>query len=165
VLQYLRIQRLDEEDIAAVARQQNDVACERVSDRNEVEILQFLRDSISGLLEGFRVQVEALEKQLAKGVYSEGSNAWAAAHVSLGEQRILLLAKQRANDLLSTIKHGDENQGKLPLVVGQCANCGSRPTGKLMLCGRCKTVSYCGRACQVAHYKQHKTTCQALTSR
>jgi hypothetical protein len=63
---------------------------------NEVEVLQFLIDSFHYLLSNFGIQLEMLEKQLADGAYPQGGNAWAAAHVSLGEQRVLRLAKKRA---------------------------------------------------------------------
>ncbi len=33
------------------------------------------------------------------------------------------------------------------------------------ICGRCKAVSYCGRTCQVAHYKEHKAICRATASK
>jgi hypothetical protein len=41
----------------------------------------------------------------------------------------------------------------------RCANCGvasDSPILTLSLCARCKTVWYCGRSCQSAHWKQHK---------
>lgn len=39
-----------------------------------------------------------------------------------------------------------------------CAGCGVQqgPTVKLSLCSTCLAVAYCGKACQVAHWKQHK---------
>jgi hypothetical protein len=42
-------------------------------------------------------------------------------------------------------------------TVDACAACGKEGTS---VCGRCKKVSYCGPACQKAHWKSHKTTCQ-----
>ncbi|KAK1246389.1 hypothetical protein MKX08_000191 [Trichoderma sp. CBMAI-0020] len=86
VLRYLRIQRLDASDLAAIALQKLDTN-EKISNSKEVEILQFLVESISALLDGFNTPFEKLQEQLAKGVYPLGGNAWAAAHVSLGEQR------------------------------------------------------------------------------
>ncbi|CCC12973.1 hypothetical protein SMACR_06115 [Sordaria macrospora] len=157
VLRYLRIQRADASDLAAMALQ-NAKADEKVSDSNEVEILQFLVESFGHLLGGFGTPLEKLEEQLAQGVYSPGGNAWAAAHVSLGEQRVLRLAKKRAEDLLSAVESGSSQS---PLA--RCANCGKAST-QLSLCGRCKSVAYCGRPCQVAHYKGHKATCRAPAS-
>ena len=44
-----------------------------------------------------------------------------------------------------------------------CANCekGAKYfSGKLNACGKCKAVWYCGRDCQVQHWKAgHKTDC------
>jgi hypothetical protein len=40
-----------------------------------------------------------------------------------------------------------------------CAKCGSRSQA-LMCCARCHAVSYCDRACQRAHWDEHKTECQ-----
>ena len=40
-----------------------------------------------------------------------------------------------------------------------CANCG-KSTKETKRCP-CKTVSYCGVACQRAHWKQHKASCTA----
>ena len=39
-----------------------------------------------------------------------------------------------------------------------CANCGKKST-ELKQCSRCKSVAYCSRDCQVAHYKVHKKPC------
>ena len=49
-----------------------------------------------------------------------------------------------------------------------CANCGasddSSPDGvKLKPCSVCKTAKYCGRGCQVKHWKAHKLDCTAGT--
>lgn len=41
-----------------------------------------------------------------------------------------------------------------------CSNCGII-TGGLLRCGRCKGAVYCGRPCQVAHWKAHKGCCGA----
>ncbi|KAA8621954.1 Rubis-subs-bind multi-domain protein [Pyrenophora tritici-repentis] len=75
VLRYLRIQRLHESDLAIIAPHQSDAAVEKISDSNEVEVLQFLVESISSLLDGFGTQLEKLEEQLAEGFYSPGGNA------------------------------------------------------------------------------------------
>lgn len=156
VLRYLRIQRLHESDLAMIAPHQGDVAVEKISDANEMEVLRFLVESISSLLDGFGIQLEKLEEQLAEGFYSPGGNAWSAAHVSLGEQRVLRLTKKTAEDLLAAIESGNGR--------AQCAKC-ENVAVQLMRCGRCNKVMYCGRACQVAHYKEHKAICRALASR
>ena len=157
VLRYLRIQRSDERELATIALQQID-ATEKVSDSNEMEVLRILVESFSALLDGFETQVETLEEQLADGVYPSGGNAWAAAHVSLGEQRVLRLARKRTEDLLAAVESGSASS-----APAQCANCG-KTSVPLMLCGRCKAVRYCGRTCQVAHFREHKATCRTTAS-
>ena len=46
-------------------------------------------------------------------------------------------------------------------LASKCENCGSAPEvrKKLRKCERCQMVSYCGRECQVAHWKEHKPRC------
>ncbi|KAL5087702.1 hypothetical protein Trisim1_007567 [Trichoderma cf. simile WF8] len=163
VLQYLRIQRLDESDLAAIALQKL-YTREKISDAKEVEVLQFVTESIGSLLDSFGTRLEKLQENLAEGVYPPGGNAWAAAHVSLGEQRVLRLAKKRAEDLLTAVKSRNEIERALSSPLHWCANCG-KDSVPLMLCGRCKGVMYCGRACQVAHFKQHKAICRATTTK
>ncbi|KAH8696907.1 hypothetical protein GQ44DRAFT_718701 [Phaeosphaeriaceae sp. PMI808] len=163
VLRYLRIQRLHESDLAIIAPHQSDVAVEKISDSNEVEVLQFLVESISSLLDGFGTQLEKLEEQLAEGFYSPGGNAWLAAHVSLGEQQVLRLTRKTAEDLLAAVESGSGNERGLLSAPAQCAKC-ENVSVQLMRCGSCNKVMYCGRACQVAHYKEHKAMCQATAS-
>ncbi|KAL7940253.1 hypothetical protein V8C42DRAFT_338052 [Trichoderma barbatum] len=163
VLQYLRIQRLDESDLASTAPQKPNTD-EKISNPKEVEILEFLVKSISSLLDSFGTRLEKLQEQLAAGVYSVGGNAWAAAHVSLGEQRVLRLAKKRAEDGLTAVKSDSGNGAASSSPRTRCANCG-KDSVPLRLCGRCKGVKYCGRTCQVAHFKEHKATCRTTTSK
>lgn len=163
VLRYLRIQRLDASELAAIAMQKLDTN-DKISTSKEVEILHFLVESITALLDGFKTPFEKLQEQLAKGIYPPGGNSWAAAHVSLGEQRVLRLAKKRAEESLQAMESGSGNETSLLSPLAGCANCG-KDSVALMLCGRCKGVKYCGRACQVAHHKKHKGTCQATAKR
>lgn len=45
--------------------------------------------------------------------------------------------------------------------MASCAQCNT--TGRdLKLCNSCKTVVYCNRACQKAHWKAHKVTCRQV---
>ena len=119
-----------------------------INESNEVEVLQFLLDSFCTLLANFATQLETLEAQLAAAsVHPPGGNAWAAAHVSVGEQQVLRLARNRAENLLAAAER-------------RCANCG-QVSSPFMLCGRCRAVGYCSRTCQVAHYKVHKGVCRA----
>ena len=163
VLRYLRIQRSDASQLAAIALQQIDAA-EKISDSNEMEVLRFLMESLDSLLAGFGTHLEKLQEQLAEGVYSPGGNAWAAAYVSLGEQRVLRLARKRVEDLLAAVEGEKGNKRDSLLTPAQCANCG-KGSVPLMLCGRCKAIRYCGRTCQVAHFGEHKAICRATVSK
>ena len=159
VLRYLRIQRLDESVLAVIALQRIDPTYEKISDSNEVEVLRFLIESFCSLLDNFGIQLEKLEEQLADGIYPSGGNAWGAAHVSLGEQRVLRLARRRAEDMLAAVESGSGNEPDSLSAPARCANC-AKDSLQLMTCGRCKAVMYCGRTCQVAHYKEHKAKCR-----
>ena len=159
MLRYLRIQRLDESDLSVIKVDATDGI---INESNEVEVLQFLVDSFCGLLENFGTQLEMLEEQLAASVHPPGGNAWAAAHVSLGQQRVLRLARKRAEDLLAVAESGRGGRGNLS-PLARCVNC-DKVSGPLMLCGRCKAVMYCTRTCQVAHYKEHKVVCQVIST-
>ncbi|KAL6886101.1 N-methyltransferase [Trichoderma longibrachiatum] len=158
ILRYLRIQRADVSGLATLSLQQMDGSYEKISDSNETEILRFLEESIGNLLDGFAASLETLESRLTEGVYAVGGNAWAAAHVSVGEQRVLRLAREQARHLLAAVESG--RGSSRPPIPARCANC-DKDSVPLMFCGRCKTVMYCGRTCQVAHYKQHKAACRA----
>ncbi|KAL2075202.1 hypothetical protein VTL71DRAFT_144 [Oculimacula yallundae] len=164
VLQYLRIQRLDESDLAVMVSGQSDTAFEKVSDSNEVMVLRFLVESISSLLDGFGIHVENVVEKLGEGFYTSEGNAWSAAHVSLGEQLVLRLTRKAAQDLLAAVETGSGNKRGLSSTPAQCANC-RKVSGQLMRCGRCNEVVYCGRACQVAHFKEHKAFCRAIAAK
>lgn len=41
----------------------------------------------------------------------------------------------------------------------KCANCGKAAVKR---CSRCKSEWYCGRECQVGHWKKHKPLCELL---
>eukprot|EP00959_Pyramimonas_sp_CCMP1952_P286621 5993414-Pyramimonas_sp.AAC.2 len=46
---------------------------------------------------------------------------------------------------------------------GACAACGA--TGrKLLRCGKCRGVSYCGAGCQRKHWSSHKQACGSPVS-
>jgi hypothetical protein len=163
VLRYLRIQRLNESDLAVMVPQ-SDAAFEKISDSNEVEVLRFLVESISSLLDGFGTQLEKLEEQFAEGFFTPEGNAWSAAHVSLGEQRVLRLTRKTAEDLLAAVERGSGNNRGLLSTPAQCAKC-KKGSMHLMRCGRCNEVIYRGRACQVAHFKEHKANCRATAAK
>ncbi|KAI0869443.1 hypothetical protein GGS24DRAFT_493748 [Hypoxylon argillaceum] len=163
VLKYLRIQRSKESDFPIIVLQQIEATDDKIRDSNEVELLRFLVESFTGLLDKFGTQLEKLEEQLAAGIYHSGGNAWAAAHVSLGEQRVLRLARKKAEDLLAVVESGSHNGRDALSTPARCVSCGKVPA-QLMWCGRCKAVSYCGRKCQVAHHKEHKAICRTIAS-
>lgn len=163
VLKYLRIQRMDEADLAAAILRGNSASFDKISHSNEVEILSFLVESVSSLIDTFEPQLEKLESQLAEDFYPSGGNAWAAAHVSLGEQRVLRLTRKSAEELLAS-ENGSSLAKSASSTINQCANCGNS-ISSLMRCGRCNETLYCGRTCQVAHYKEHKAICRATVAR
>ncbi len=42
-----------------------------------------------------------------------------------------------------------------------CAKCSMHDSGKdFKLCSTCRRVFYCGKKCQIAHWKEHKTVCK-----
>ncbi|CAJ0765484.1 12967_t:CDS:2 [Entrophospora sp. SA101] len=146
VLRYLRIQRLTPSEVPTI--KVNHGARNVVSARNEAEILGALIEALEGLLAEFGIPLEELESRIASGKYQKGSSSWAAAHVSIGEQRVLRMSLQKAKDLLM-------------LVV--CAQCG-KANDNNKRCGRCKRVVYCGTACQKSHYKEHKDICKTYVA-
>jgi len=51
------------------------------------------------------------------------------------------------------------------LTCANCNDCFDESNGeKKMVCSRCKAVRYCGRDCQVQHWKEHKKECVDLSS-
>ncbi|KAF1949232.1 hypothetical protein CC80DRAFT_279229 [Byssothecium circinans] len=42
-----------------------------------------------------------------------------------------------------------------------CAQCQASPSS-LKQCNKCKSISYCSKECQKAHYKMHKKECAKL---
>lgn len=142
VLQYLRIQRLTDVELAVAARPAG--AAGPVTARNEGEVLSALTEALTSLLEGFSISAEELGRRLDQGEYTPGGNAWAAAVVSMGEQHVLEAALRRAKE-------------RLALVA--CANCGKVMEGNKR-CGKCKKVVYCGVKCQREHHKEHKVVCR-----
>ena len=96
VLQYLRIQRLNSKEID-VDRVDATIP---ITARNELEVLNALIDVIKGLLAEFSITADVLSEQIEQVVYPQGGNAWAAAHVSIGEQSVLDMTLARARALL-----------------------------------------------------------------
>ena len=58
----------------------------------------------------------------------------------------------------------DGNHAKLVERLERvCARCGKQSVGKK--CLGCNAVYYCSRACQVAHWKDHREECRELRSK
>ena len=75
----------------------------------------------------------------------------APACVKVGELRA------KCRELSGYFPSTDDAQQK---VFKGCAHCASpREWAHTQLCGACKSVRYCGRRCQAAHWKFHKKAC------
>ncbi|KAJ3217165.1 hypothetical protein HDU67_008385 [Dinochytrium kinnereticum] len=140
LLQYLRIQRLSDEEIEAGVPS---LAAVKVTTRNEREVLMALGDAFEGILAGFSPNLESLRKRLGAGEWKVGVNSWAAAVVSISEQTIITGALDRVKALLA---------------LTECAGCSQVVEG-LKLCSKCKKVTYCKAECQKLHHKLHKKHC------
>lgn len=57
-------------------------------------------------------------------------------------------------------KNPTEVHQKLPSTK-VCAACGTK-SDSCKACGRCRSVAYCDRDCQRAHWKQHKDACKPI---
>ena len=66
-----------------------------------------------------------------------------------------------------THTHTHTLTSNLHIGMSACGRCNSTTRtdsgccdgAALLLCGRCKTISYCSKQCQCLHWKVHKTTC------
>ena len=56
---------------------------------------------------------------------------------------------------------GAEAQKKYEQMAETCAECGKK--GKVLRCGKCKSVAYCGKECQTSAWAAHKKECKRLT--
>ena len=55
---------------------------------------------------------------------------------------------------------GDDSHLLLFVSEPRCEHCGSASYSRpLRFCGGCRSVLYCGRACQSAHWSAHKGSC------
>jgi hypothetical protein len=48
----------------------------------------------------------------------------------------------------------------LPRLRGSCSACGIERSG-LKVCAACGLAEYCGKECQLAHWREHKRACRA----
>jgi ethanolamine utilization protein EutP (predicted NTPase) len=91
-------------------------------------------------------------------VYRHEYNSW--IHIEYGEQIEPEEEDIRSIYLLDTLRAYD-NSTRLPRM---CDLCGSvdESDRKHLRCARCRTASYCSRACQTLHWYTHKAICTPL---
>jgi len=78
-----------------------------------------------------------------------------------GERTVSKLVMEAAT------KKGRETRKARKQEGSTCANCNKTDDSngeKLLVCSRCKVVRYCGRDCQVQHWKEHKKECKSMSS-
>ena len=115
---------------------------------------------------------ETSEKDIA-AIQSEFYAESDAFHANMRARGIAVVGgTQRMQDLFDDFTGGRwaPSRGKASpktqrMAFHSCAGCGvggfaDRP---LLVCGRCRTVSYCSVDCQKQAWKKHKTTCHATT--
>ena len=77
-------------------------------------------------------------------------------------------ARAEVDPLLKEFPPKKQDMDASELSVTRCEHCGisaSKDGPKLAKCARCKEDSYCGRECQLAHWKAgHKGVCVATGS-
>jgi MYND finger len=54
------------------------------------------------------------------------------------------------------------NSGTSGDIRDRCMRCGGRGKPKLLVCGKCRKVSYCSEACQKVDWKTHKPRCSSV---
>ena len=145
-------------------------------------------EPILSLLAGGVRKTDAARKAFAKACLSSSVEDFQEALLSLknpDEPMELLLAKYHATEKR---KHEDEDEDEddesapatendkddsssssttttgpelSPLCCGNpfCEQLDAMSEIKLLHCARCRTERYCSKACQVAHWKEHKATC------
>lgn len=95
------------------------------------------------------------------GEIAEGVYAWVGVGCIGCGARYL---GRTAGVVIGEKESGSENRrGSLPAQV-QCAHCG-KASVPLMLCARCRAVSYCRRSCQATHFSEYKVICRSTASR
>lgn len=74
------------------------------------------------------------------------------------EPKEVVKAEAEAKAKTANVKVKTEKAPKPAQQEERCASCGSPASGNK--CGSCKSVSYCGRDCQRAHWPTHKAECK-----
>ncbi|KAI8896587.1 hypothetical protein BC833DRAFT_596970 [Globomyces pollinis-pini] len=136
VLQYLRIQRANDDEIQAVGN-----VTGVVSLQNELEILNALQEAITAILSNFAFTIQQLHDMIA--TMEPGSPSWNCSIVSISEQTILSLSLSKCRDLIAAYT---------------CGHCKKSQLG-LKKCAKCHQIGYCDRQCQLADWNQHKQVC------
>ena len=76
-------------------------------------------------------------------------------------ERVAVVSSQHPN----TLNPDKCKEAKFKIVRGRfieqvCANCGTRdPEYRFKRCSKCHKVFYCGKQCQLDHWKEHKLAC------
>ena len=85
-----------------------------------------------------------------------------AAMAGVAPGVLLSTTKEFAEGIMEFIRDGNET--KTPAKVGRKCEACAAPSNKH--CARCKTVTYCSRACQLSHWKEggHKKKCLWVAS-
>ena len=79
-----------------------------------------------------------------------------------GERAVSKLVMEAATKKGRETRKARKQEG---LSCANCNVCCDESNGeKLLVCSRCKVVRYCGRDCQVQHWKEHKKECVDLSS-
>lgn len=152
-----------------------------VKPKHETIIDQYFAQNMGKISNGQLVQNAITSARLAYGLFSPEWKAFES------QVNAYAMAKAAANGLMP--KNGpslDLNNLMARLISGQgsfqaaqgalddakaaadaktketCAKCDK--VGKMQLCGRCGSASYCSRECQVADWKAHKSVCQLLVA-
>lgn len=121
------------------------------------------------VLESWSEVTEQAVKLLSNLV--EGMKATQEAANSLGAEAILNKLRSGANKSLTSVirttlkllqpNQDDKENSNISQI--SCASCKAQGKSNMKACGRCKTVRYCSRQCQVDHWKTHKLLCKPTT--
>jgi TPR repeat protein len=84
----------------------------------------------------------------------------------LAREWFIKAAVQDQQHALQLLQQLDKHEGRTTPTILCCSNCGKpkTPTRPLKPCKLCHTVQYCGRECQVNHWKKggHRRDCRTL---
>lgn len=99
--------------------------------------------------------------------WSAGGKEMLRAVRIAGEDAYRAACEERATSLASSafgfpkVEEETQSTPRVPKSASSiCAHCGK--LCQVRLCAKCKAVGYCGRDCQVAHFKKHKKDCKKV---